>query len=31
MSRKGDGVGIERGKKEGRSSTREVERGKGNA
>ena len=28
MSRKGEGVGVERGKKEGRSSTREVERGK---
>ena len=30
MSRKGEGVGVKRGEKEGKRSTREVELGKGN-
>ena len=30
MSRKIEGVGVEKGKKEGRISTREVDRGKEN-
>ena len=30
MRRKGEEVGVERGKQEGRSSTREVEQGKEN-